>query len=249
MKKTIECSIDLVSDRKGKLSAMDIRFVELYNEASALAKQGGGELCKWRTRIVVGPLPDPSDTEHVQMLLLNGKWYSFTPCLKDRAAAARDGLMGSMCVPWGVMNAQVVDARERHEAEVAEARKRDMDSRWHAARRKEAKLACRELWGEELFKAVWKYNADRKHQEIKSKGFAKTVVWALTWLRSSDKAGGKLPPTIEEALGNKFLAKGITTKADVFWRMVVPCTEYLYMACPVKPAPWKEGHAPENPGD
>jgi hypothetical protein len=243
--KKVNCAIDLTSDRKN-LSLYDIRFVELYNEASEIAKRGGGELCKWRTRIAVGPLPDPSDTQHVQMLRLNGKWYSFTPCLKDRATAARDGLMGSQCVNWGTFNCQVVEARIAHEQDL---QKLKMDAAWKKARKNKAYSQCESLWGDELAPAIWRYNNDNAHPEVKQAGFAKTVRWALTWLRSSDKAEGKLPPTIAAALANKYLARGITTKADVFWALVVPCTEYLFVACPVPAAPWRDGHAPENPGE
>lgn len=247
MKKTIECSIDLVSDRKGKLSAMDIRFVELYNAASEIARQGGGELFKWKTRITVGPFPSPSDTEHMQMLQLNGKWYSFTPCLKDRAIAARDGLMGSMCVDWGRFNAQVVDARERHEQQIAAKRKQhDMNAVWKAARKNRAYNQCAALWGDELTPAIWRYNEGNAHHEVKQPGFAKTVRWALTWLRSADKAEGKLPPTIELALKNRYLSRCITTKADVFWALVVPCAEYLFRECPVDDSPDEEEAAEQN---
>lgn len=247
MKKTIECSIDLTSDRKGKLSDMDIRFVELYNTAVEIAKRGGGEFQKWRTRITVGPMPSPSDLEHLNMLLLNGQWYSFTPCYKDRSAAAAAGLLGSMHIAWGKTGLEDVARRvSNQQAWEALLKKRALYKERKDARRDKARQECTTLWGDELAPAIWEYNSGNHHPEVKRPGFVTTVRWALTWLRSSDLAEGKLPARLEDALNNRYLSRKIAEPTDAFWKQVVACAEYLYKACPVVDLPVDEEAAEQN---
>ena len=228
-------------------SFQDLRFVELYDAAMTAAEQGGGTINMWQVNVTVGPLPTPDDLEHVQMLQLNGKWYSFTPCLKDRAAAAKDGLLGSFNTDWGRREAQEVEWREAHEKKRAEERAKK-EAVWRQCRsnRSYARTENERLWGPELADAAWAYNAHNSHPEVKSHKVVAIAKTCLKFLANADALEGNLPD-FQGMLNNKYLSRKVPTRLEEVWNQAKAMAEFIYRRVPVERAPGFYGKMPSTP--
>lgn len=215
-----------------KKTFQDRRFDELILHAKVAIREGNDKIYLYGNEITVAP-GETGDLENLMTLILNGKRYSITDCLKDKAALARDGLLGSYNVDWGERETMEVLAREDYERRIAEERAQNRAAReaQHKSR-KTAKDARKEAWGI-WSDVVWAYNTWNAHPEIRHESFRHDVMSALSILRSADALNGKLNRNLSEVLQKRLLAARIHTRVQLFWEQVCDLAELLYAAEPI----------------
>lgn len=215
-----------------KLTFQDKRYNQLISTAKDAIKAGQTTIYLWGVSITVAP-GDDGALENLMTLVLNGKRYSITDCLKDKAAVAKDGLLGSFCIEWGTRESQEVAAREAIAAKyAAEREQRKAEYMRQNECRKKAKAARKSAWGQ-YADLIWAYNIRNAHPEVLHDSFRNDVLAAAKLLSSATAMNGKLPRDINFVLEHRIWRMKIRTRVQKFWEQVCDLAELIYESDPV----------------